>query len=62
MARSALQQNSFSGGAISPRLFGRSDLAKYASSAEEIVNFIPRPEGGLMRVASCSNVRALKRT
>src|SRR5438105_8834016 len=49
MARAALQQNSFAGGAISPRLFGRSDLAKYASSAEEIYNFIPRPEGGLMR-------------
>ena len=49
MARVALQQNSFAGGAISPRLYGRSDLAKYAASAEEIVNFIPRPEGGLMR-------------
>lgn len=49
MARVALQQASFNGGEISPRLAGRSDIAKYATSAEEIYNFIPRPEGGLMR-------------
>ena len=47
--RFASHQFSFSGGELSPRLYGRSDLQKYASGAECIENFIVRPEGGLMR-------------
>ncbi len=47
--RFASHQFSFSGGELSPRLYGRSDLQKYASGAECIENFIIRPEGGLMR-------------
>ena len=42
-------QFSFTGGELSPRLYGRSDLQKYASGAELVSNFIVRPEGGLMR-------------
>lgn len=42
-------QFSFSAGELSPRLYGRSDLQKYAGGAELIENFIVRPEGGLMR-------------
>lgn len=49
MARTGTIQPSFSSGEISPRLFGRTDIAKYGSSAESIENFLVRPEGGLMR-------------
>ena len=47
--RMMTQQVSFAAGELSPRLYGRSDLLKYASGAELIENFIVRPEGGLMR-------------
>ena len=47
--RFASNQFSFAGGELSPRLYGRSDLQKYASGAELVSNFIVRPEGGLMR-------------
>lgn len=40
---------SFAGGEITPRLYGRTDIVKYQTGAEVIENFIPRPEGGLMR-------------
>lgn len=49
MARVGLVQASFAGGELSPRLHGRSDIAKYQTGAEIIENWIPRPEGGLMR-------------
>lgn len=49
MTRGTIEQTSFAGGEVSPRLYGRTDIAKYASAAEKIENFIPRPEGGLMR-------------
>lgn len=49
MARAAALQAAFNAGELTPRLFGRSDIAKYASGAEAIENYIPRPEGGLMR-------------
>lgn len=49
MARYPLLQASFAGGELSPRLYGRSDIAKYQTGAEVIENFIVRPEGGLMR-------------
>lgn len=42
-------QASFAGGEVSPRLYGRADLVKYASGAEAIENFIVRPEGGTQR-------------
>lgn len=42
-------QASFASGILSPRLYGRADVAKYQSGAEVIDNFIVRPEGGLMR-------------
>ena len=49
MARAVATKPSFAGGEISPRLYGRSDIAKYQVSAEAIENFLVRPEGGLMR-------------
>ncbi len=47
--RVTAHQPSFAAGELSPRLFGRVDLQKYATGAELIENFIVRPEGGLMR-------------
>lgn len=47
--RGGVYQASFAAGIISPRLHGRSDIAKYASGAADIENYIVRPEGGLMR-------------
>ncbi len=49
MARVGINQPSFAAGEISPRLYGRTDLAKYHSGAEAIENYIVRPEGGVMR-------------
>lgn len=49
MARVNIQQPSFVAGELSPRLYGRVDLQKYAAGAEAVENFIVRPEGGVMR-------------
>jgi hypothetical protein len=49
MARVNVQQPSFVAGELSPRLYGRVDLQKYAAGAEAIENYIVRPEGGVMR-------------
>lgn len=49
MPRTMTLKPSFVGGEISPRLYGRTDWAKYGAAAEAIENFIVRPEGGLMR-------------
>lgn len=49
MARVGTLQASFSSGELSPRLYGRADIARYQSGAEAIENFLVRPEGGLMR-------------
>lgn len=60
MARAAVLKASFNGGVISPRLFGRSDIAKYETAAETIENFIPRPEGGLIRRPGSRYVHPLR--
>ncbi len=44
-----IPQLAFNAGEISPELQGRLDLAKYASGAGYIINFIPRDYGGLER-------------
>ncbi|NOT42377.1 MAG: hypothetical protein HOP13_18025 [Alphaproteobacteria bacterium] len=49
MTRTGTVQPSFAAGELSPRMYGRTDFAKYISGAEAIENFIVRPEGGLMR-------------
>lgn len=40
------QQVSFAAGEISPSLYGRDDLAKYAVGVKELTNFIVHPHGG----------------
>ena len=49
MAQASPAFTAFTAGEFSPRLHGRTDLAKYGSAAEEIENFIVHPHGGLTR-------------
>lgn len=42
-------QTNFTGGEISPRMLGRSDLAKYVNSCQTVENFIVQKHGGLIR-------------
>ena len=39
----------FTAGEITPRLFGRTDIAKYENGAETVENFIVQPHGGVNR-------------
>ena len=40
---------SFTAGEITPRLFGRTDIAKYDTGAETVENLLVQPHGGLTR-------------
>lgn len=40
---------SFGSGEISPLLDGRTDIAKYAGACKRLENFIPTPQGGLLK-------------
>jgi hypothetical protein len=40
---------SFNGGEISPLLYGRVDIQKYATSCREMVNFLPKSQGPAVR-------------
>lgn len=49
MTRAAPIQTNFTAGELSPLLYGRIDLAKYANGAKQIVNAIVQPHGGVTR-------------
>lgn len=49
MARQTLLQNAFNAGELSPLLEGRTDLGKYANGAALLENFVPTPQGPLIR-------------
>ncbi len=49
MARETPIQHSFNAGEWSPRMFGRTDLAKYSAAARLISNWQLIPQGGLVR-------------
>lgn len=40
-------QTNFSAGEISPLLYGRTDIQKYANGAAKLLNFITKPQGGV---------------
>ena len=42
-------KNNFSSGEITPYMFGRDDVSKYANGVAELENFIVRPQGGISR-------------
>jgi len=49
MARVAAQLTNFTGGELSPRLDGRTDLTKYSSGCKTLENFIIYPHGAAAR-------------
>lgn len=49
MARYAKIYNNFTGGELSPEVFGRVDLPQYQNGCEIMENFIPRVQGGAWR-------------
>jgi hypothetical protein len=51
MPRLALIQNSFSAGEWSPQMEGRSDIAKYNSALDTLVNYLVLQQGGVTRRA-----------
>jgi len=67
MAKVTPIQTNFTGGEISPKLFGRVDLEKYTQSCKNIENYIVFPHGGLTKrsgtrfVAECKDSTNNKR-
>ena len=49
MAKVTKAFTNFTAGEITPKLFGRTDIAKYDNGAETIENFLVEPHGGLTR-------------
>jgi hypothetical protein len=49
MAKSSPIQTNFTAGELSPRLDGRTDIAKYDNGCEILENFIVHPQGGATR-------------
>ena len=49
MPRVTVAQSNFTAGEISPRLYGRSDLARYLAGAKEVTNGIVLQHGGIRR-------------
>lgn len=60
MSRVTAIQTNFTAGQISPRLFGRVDLRKYANAAEELTNLIVMPHGGVLRRPGTKYVNEVK--
>lgn len=60
MANSVQLQTNFTAGEISPRLFGRADLAKYNNGAKTIENALVETHGGLSRRPGTQYVAAVK--
>ena len=60
MANIRTLQRSFSGGEISPEMFGRNDDAKYQSGLARCRNFITKPQGPAENRAGFQFVRAVK--
>ncbi len=56
---SRMIQNNFSGGEISPTLYGRSDLQAYYKGAAEVENFVVSKEGTLRKRHGISSFMAL---
>lgn len=49
MPKVTTSQNNFTAGEISPRLYGRTDLAKYGSAVKTMINAYALPHGGFRR-------------
>jgi hypothetical protein len=62
MPRSTIIQTDFSGGELSPRLFGRVNLPQYQNAVEIMQNALPVVQGGCMRRYGTSYVQPTKNT
>lgn len=60
MASLRTLQRSFSGGEVSPEMFGRIDDAKYQIGAAKMRNFIPKPQGPVENRPGFAFVREVK--
>jgi len=60
MANTRILQKSFSGGEISPEMFGRIDDTKYQAGLAICRNFIPKPQGPIQNRPGFGFVRAVK--
>ncbi len=49
MARVTVQQNNFTAGEITPKMYGRTDVARYQTGAKEITNGLVQLHGGIKR-------------
>lgn len=49
MVRLSTVQTNFTAGELSPLLYGRTDLAKYANGAKTLLNAVVQPHGGVTR-------------
>ncbi len=56
MAKSSPTQTSFTGGEWAPELYGRVDLAKYATACRRLLNVIPLRQGPAMRRPGWRNI------
>ena len=41
--------SNFTAGELTPKLYGRTDIAKYDNGAQTVENFLVQPHGGLTR-------------
>lgn len=47
--RNQLLHNAFTGGLLSPKLYGRTDVARYHTGLRQLENFVVYPQGGVQR-------------
>lgn len=60
MVRLSSIQTNFTAGELSPLLYGRTDLAKYANGAKTLLNAIVQPHGGVTRRPGTRYVASVK--
>lgn len=60
MSQTTPIQTNFTGGEISPRLYGRVDLQKYGTSMERCENFIVFPHGGITKRSGTRFIEEVK--
>jgi len=60
MPKSSFIQTNFTGGELSPRLFGRTDVNKYANGAALIENYLVQKHGGAVRRSGTRFVAEVK--
>ena len=60
MAKASPAFTNFTAGELSPRLDGRTDIAKYFNGCKKLQNFVVHPHGGASRRPGTTFVREVK--